>query len=56
MIETIKDFKYETNENLNRLTNIMTKHDVEAREQIVNLTIEMSGVKDRLTRLECALS
>lgn len=52
----LKTFKYETNENLNKLTNIMTKHDVEAQEQIVNLTKEMSGVKDRLTRLECAMS
>lgn len=28
MIETLKYFKYENNENLNRLTNIMAKHDV----------------------------
>jgi len=42
------DFKNETNENLNRLTNIMTKHDVDAQERIANLTVEISGIKDRL--------
>ncbi|MBU3966884.1 MAG: acylphosphatase [Euryarchaeota archaeon] len=50
------DFKNETNENLNRLTNIMTKHDVDAQERIANLTVEISGIKDRLTHLESAIS
>jgi acylphosphatase len=49
-------FKNETNENLNRLTNIMTKHDVDAQERIVNLTVEISGIKERLTNLEMAIS
>ncbi len=52
----LNDFKNETNENLNRLTNIMTKHDVDARERIVNLTVEISGIKERLSRLESAIS
>jgi acylphosphatase len=51
---TLKDFKNETNENLNRLTNIMTKHDVDAQERIANLTVEISGIKERLSRLESA--
>jgi predicted phage tail protein len=50
------DFKNETNENLNRLTNIMTKHDVDAQERIANLTVEISDIKDRLTHLESAIS
>jgi acylphosphatase len=50
------DFKNETNENLNRLTNIMTKHDVDAQERIANLTVEIFGIKDRLTRLESVIS
>jgi acylphosphatase len=49
------DFKNETNDNLGRLTNIMTKHDVDARERIANLTVEISGIKDRLTRLESTI-
>ncbi|MBU4076852.1 MAG: acylphosphatase [Euryarchaeota archaeon] len=53
---TLIDFKNETNENLGRLTNIMTKHDVDAQERIANLTVEISGIKDRLTRLESAIS
>jgi acylphosphatase len=50
------DFKNETNGNLNQLTNIMTKHDVDAQERIANLTVEISGIKDRLTNLEMAIS
>jgi acylphosphatase len=49
------DFKNETNDNLGRLTNIMTKHDVDAQERIANLTFEISGIKDRLIRLESAI-
>jgi acylphosphatase len=52
----LKDFKQETNENLTRLTNIMTKHDADAQERITVLTLEISGIKDRLTRLELAVS
>lgn len=52
---TLVDFKTETNDNFGRLTNIMIKHDVDARERIANLTIEISGIKDRLTRLESAI-
>ena len=33
----LMDFKNETNENLNRLTNVMTKHDVDAQERIACL-------------------
>ncbi len=51
----LNDFKNETNENLSRLTNIMTKHDVDAQERIANLTVEISGIKERLSRLESAI-
>ncbi len=51
----LKDFKNETNENLGQLTNIMTKHDVDAQERIANLTMEISGIKERLSRLESAI-
>jgi acylphosphatase len=49
------DFKHETNDNLGRLTNVMTKHEVDARERIANLAVEISGIKDRLSRLESAI-
>ncbi len=49
------DFKNETNDNLGRLTNIMTKHDIDAQERIANLTVEISGIKDRLTHLESVI-
>ena len=44
----LNDFK---NEN-----NIMTKHDIDAQERIANLTVEISGIKERLSRLESAIS
>jgi len=43
------------NENLGQLTNIMTKHDIDAQERIANLTMEISGIKERLSRLESAI-
>jgi len=51
----LKDFKSETNRNFTQLTNIMTKHDVDAQERIVTLTTEVSDIKARLTRVELAL-
>ncbi len=51
----LNDFKNETNENFNRLTNIMTKHDADAQERIANLTVEISAIKERLFRLESAI-
>lgn len=51
----LNDFKNEKDENLSRLTNIMTKHDVDAQERIANLTMEISGIKERLSRLESAI-
>jgi acylphosphatase len=51
----LSDFKNETNENFGRLTNIMTKHDVDARERIANLTVEISDIKERLSRLESSM-
>ncbi len=51
----LNEFKNETNENLSQLTNIMTKHDVDAQERIANLTMEISGIKERLSRLESAI-
>jgi acylphosphatase len=51
----LKDFKQETNENLGRLTDILTKHDVDAQERIANLTVEISGIKERLSRLESTI-
>lgn len=54
----LNGFKNETNENLSQLTNIMTKHDVDAQERIANLTMvtmEISGIKERLSRLESVI-
>lgn len=51
----LKDFKNETNQNFTQLTNIMTKHDVDARERIATLSIEISEIKERLSRLESAV-
>jgi acylphosphatase len=50
----LKDFKKETNQNFNQLSNIMTKHDIEARERIATITTEISDIKERLSRLESA--
>ena len=51
----LQDFKYETNRNFTQLTNIMTKHDVNAQERIVALAAEVSDIKARLVRVESAL-
>ena len=51
----LKDFKSETNLNFTQLTNIMTKHDVDAQERIFALTVEVSDIKARLVRVESAL-
>ena len=51
----LKDFKSETNRNFTQLTNIMTKHDVNAQERIVALAAEVSDIKARLVRVESAL-
>lgn len=51
----LKDFKSETNRNFTQLTNIMTKHDVDAQERIAALTVEVSDIKARLVRVESAL-
>ena len=51
----LKDFKSETNRNFTQLTNIMTKHDVDAQERIAALTVEVSDIKTRLARVESAL-
>ncbi len=51
----LKDFKSETNRNLTQLTNVMTKHDVNAQERLVSLTAEISDIKARLVRVESAL-
>jgi len=52
----LKEFKHETGENLSRLTNIMEKHDNDARERIASLTVEVSEIKERLSRVESAIS
>ena len=52
----LKDFKSETNLNFTQLTNIMTKHDVDAQERIIALTAEVSDIKARLVRVESALA
>ena len=51
----LKDFKSETNRNFTQLTNIMTKHDVDAQERIIALTAEVSDIKARLVRVESAI-
>ncbi|MBW6519282.1 MAG: acylphosphatase [ANME-2 cluster archaeon] len=52
----LKEFKHETGENLNRLTNRMEKHDNDAWERISSLTVEVSEIKERLSRVESAIS
>ena len=47
----LTDFKDETNQNFDQLSNIMTKHDIDARERIAAITIEISDIKKRLSRL-----
>lgn len=49
---TLKGFRQETNENFSNLTKITTQHDMETRESIVGLKKDISGLDDRLTRLE----
>ena len=51
----LQDFKYETNRNFTQLTNIMTKHDVDAQERIATLTVEVYDIKARLVRVESKL-
>ncbi len=55
MIDTLENFKQETNENFNQLTHSVSKHDTGAQERIANLNVELSEVKVRLTRLESAI-
>ena len=52
----LKEFKHETGENFSRLANIMEKHDNDARERIASLTVEVSEIKERLSRVESAIS
>lgn len=55
MIDTLENFKHETNENFNQLTDVVSKHDTGTQERIANLSVELSQVKVRLTRLESAI-
>jgi acylphosphatase len=55
MINTLENFKHENNENFNQLTYAVSKHDTGAQERIADLTVELSEVKVRLTRLESAV-
>ncbi|MDT8309413.1 MAG: hypothetical protein RQ866_07760, partial [Bacteroidales bacterium] len=55
MIDTLENFKQETNENFNQLTHAVSKHDTGAQDRIANLSVELSEVKVRLTRLESAI-
>ena len=50
----LKDFKNETHQNFNRISNIMIKHDADASERIAIITTEISDIKERLSRLESA--
>ncbi|MFV9630680.1 MAG: acylphosphatase [Methanosarcinales archaeon] len=52
----LNNFKNETNNNLDKLTNIMIKHDVDAQERIATLTAEISQIKERLSLLESAVA
>ena len=52
----LKEFKHETGENLSSLTNIMEKHDNDAQKRIASLTVEISEIKERLSRVESAIS
>lgn len=52
----LKEFKHETGENLSSLTNIMEKHDNDAQKRIASLTVEISEIKERLSRVESSIS
>jgi len=52
----LKEFKHETGENLSSLTNIMEKHDNDAQKRITSLTVEISEIKERLSRVESSIS
>jgi acylphosphatase len=52
----LNNFKNETNNNLDKLTNITIKHDVDAQERIATLTAEISQIKERLSLLESAVA
>ena len=52
----LDNFKSETNNNFDKLTNIMIKHDVNVQERIAILTTEISQIKERLSRLELAIA
>ncbi|MDW7728209.1 MAG: hypothetical protein SCH70_14105, partial [Candidatus Methanoperedens sp.] len=50
----LKDFKNETNQNFNELSNNMVKHDTDAQKRMNAITIELSDIKKRLSILESA--
>jgi acylphosphatase len=52
----LNNFKNETNNNLDKLTNITIKHDVDAHKRIATLTAEISQIKERLSLLESAVA
>ncbi|MBU4075381.1 MAG: acylphosphatase [Euryarchaeota archaeon] len=52
----LKDFKNETNDNFNDMKMIMSKHDADASERILSIKREITGIKERLSDVEIAVS
>ncbi|MDO8724573.1 MAG: acylphosphatase [Candidatus Methanoperedens sp.] len=52
----LKEFKNETNDNFNDMKMIMSKHDADASERILSIKKEITGIKERLSNVEIAVS
>ena len=52
----LKDFKNESNDNFNDMKMIMSKHDSDASERILSTKREITGIKERLSNVEIAVS
>jgi len=52
----LKEFKNETNDNFNDMKMIMSKHDADASERILSIKKEITGIKERLSHVEIAVS
>ena len=52
----LKEFKNETNDNFNDMKMIMSKHDADASVRILSIKREITGIKERLSNVEIAVS
>ena len=50
----LKDFKAETNQHFDQISNFMTKHDNSGKDRIALITEDISNIKKRLSNLESA--